>query len=180
MDQSVGRVVETVRKLGLERNTFIFFCSDNGANKQGSNGPLNGFKGSLWEGGHRVPAIASWPGRIRPGTTCRQTVLGMDLFPTMASIAGADLPSGLNLDGTDLLPLLTEGAALPERTVFWAYRNQSAVRQGPWKLLVQDNRAQLFNLATDPREQTDLAPQHPDRVTALRTALTAWQRDVTP
>jgi arylsulfatase A-like enzyme len=180
MDQSVGRVVETVRKLGLERNTFIFFCSDNGANKQGSNGPLNGFKGSLWEGGHRVPAIASWPGRIKPGTTCHQTVLGMDLLPTLASIAGATVPAGLDLDGTDLLGLLTKGAELPERTLFWAYRNQSAVRQGPWKLLIQDNREQLFNLATDPREHTDLAPQHPDRVTTLHAALTAWQRDVSP
>ena len=180
MDQSVGRIVETVKDLGLERNTFIFFCSDNGACKQGSNAPLHGFKGSLWEGGHRVPAIASWPGRIRPGTICHQTVLGMDLFPTLASIAGATVPAGLDLDGTNLLGLLTEGGNLPKRTVFWAYRNQSAVRQGPWKLLVQGNQERLFNLATDPAEQNDLAPQHPDRVTTMRAALAAWQRDVTP
>jgi len=179
MDQSVGRIVQTVKELGLERNTFIFFCSDNGANRNGSNAPLRGFKGSLWEGGHRVPAIACWPGRIDPGTTCDQTVLGMDLFPTLASIAGAALPPGLKLDGANLLPLLTQGKSLPARTVFWAYRQQAAVRQGPWKLLVQNNREQLFNLATDLAEQTNLAPQHPDRVTTLRAALAAWQRDVT-
>lgn len=180
MDRSVGRVVETVRKLGLERNTFIFFCSDNGANKQGSNGPLRGFKGSLWEGGHRVPAIAYWPGQIKAGTTCHQTVLGMDLFPTLASVAGAGLPTGLNLDGSDLRGLLTQGHDLPERTLFWAYRNQAAVRQGPWKLLVQGNTERLFNLENDLGEQNDLAKSHPDRVTALRAELATWKRDVSP
>jgi len=180
MDQGVGRVVETVRKLGLEHNTLIFFCSDNGANKQGSNGPLNGFKGSLWEGGHRVPAIACWPGRIRPGTTCRQTVLGMDLFPTLASIANAEKPAGLNLDGADLLALLTEGGNLPDRTLFWAYKNQQAVRKGPWKLLIQADAERLFNLDNDLGEQNDLATRHPDIAASLRAALVAWKRDVAP
>ena len=180
MDQSVGRIVETVRQLGLERDTFIFFCSDNGANKRGSNGSLRGFKGSLWEGGHRVPAIAYWPGRIEPGTTCGQTVLGMDLLPTLASIAGAKLPADLSLDGVDLLKVLTEDAQLPERTVFWAYRKQAAVRQGPWKLLVQGDAVRLFNLDHDLAEQNDLAPSQPERVVTLRAALAAWQRDVSP
>jgi len=178
MDQSVGRVVETVRTLGLERNTFIFFCSDNGANKNGSNKPLRGAKGSLWEGGHRVPAIACWPGRIEPGTVCHQTVLGIDLFPTMASIAKADLPAGLDLDGLDLLGLLTRGSTLPERTLFWAFKNQRAVRKGPWKLLVQGNTERLFNLDSDLGEQNDLAPNHPDVAASLRAELTTWQRNV--
>ncbi len=178
MDQSVGRVVETVRELGLERDTFIFFCSDNGATRNGSNGSLHGFKGSLWEGGHRVPAIACWPGRIEPGTICHQTVLGMDVFPTLASVAGADLPKGLKLDGCDLLNLLTRRRALPERPLFWAYRKQAAVRRGPWKLLVQGDKERLFNLDDDLGEQNDLAGRYPERVVALRAELTTWQRDV--
>ncbi len=178
MDQSVGRIVNTVKELGLERDTFIFFCSDNGATRNGSNAPLRGFKGSLWEGGHRVPAIACWPGRIEPGTICHQTVLGMDVFPTLASVAGADLPKGLNLDGCDLLNLLTRQRALPERSLFWAYRQQAAVRHGPWKLLVQGDKERLFNLDDDLGEQNDLASRYPERVAALRAELTAWQRDV--
>ncbi len=178
MDQSIGRVVETVKTLGLERDTFIFFCSDNGANKQGKNTPLRGFKGGLWEGGHRVPAIACWPGRIKPGTTCDQTVLGMDLFPTMASLARANLPPGIELDGLDLTNVLTRDAQLPERTVFWEYKNQRAARRGPWKLLIQGNTEQLFNLDDDLGEQNDLAPRHPDIVASLGAELAAWERDV--
>ena len=180
MDESIGRVVETVRSLGLERHTFIFFCSDNGATRNGSNGPLHGFKGSLWEGGHRVPAIACWPGHIEPGTTCDQTVLGMDLFPTMAALAHASLSQGLALDGIDLTPALTQTARLPEHTVFWAYRNQRAVRQGPWKLLIQGDTTRLFNLVEDLAEQNDLAKAKPEIVATLRAALATWQRNVTP
>ncbi len=178
MDQSVGRVVETIRELGLERDTFIFFCSDNGANQRGSNGPLRGFKGSLWEGGHRVPAIACWRGRIQAGTTCEQTVLGMDLFPTMISVAGVRLPKGLQLDGVDLLDVLTNGRRLPERALFWAYRQQEAVRRGPWKLLVQGEKERLFHLDDDLGEEDDLASRYPERVAALREELAAWRQNV--
>jgi len=180
MDAGIGQVMETVRSLGLERDTFVFFCSDNGANKQGSNGPLRGFKGSCWEGGHRVPAIAYWPGRIEPGTTCHQTTMSMDLFPTLAAIASADITNVPPLDGHNLLPTLTRGATLPDRTLFWSYRNQSAVRQGPWKLLIQGRTERLFNLADDLPEQHDLSSTHPDRTTSLRTALTTWRQDVSP
>jgi arylsulfatase A-like enzyme len=178
MDESIGRVVETIRELGLEQRTFIFFCSDNGANKQGTNAPLRGNKGSLWEGGHRVPAVAYWPGRIKPGGVCDQTVLGMDLFPTMAALAGAKLAAGLALDGVDLTRTLTYGERLPERTLFWAYRKQRAVRKGPWKLLVQDDSVRLFNLDDDLGEQHDLAKAEPEMVATLRAELAAWERDV--
>jgi len=175
MDQGVGRIVEAVRRLGLERKTFIFFCSDNGGTRNGNNGPLNGFKGSLWEGGHRVPAIAYWPGRIKPGTVCDQTVLGMDLFATMASLGGARLPAGLELDGVDISGLLFRSEKLPQRTVFWRYRTQKAVRKGPWKLLVQANKASLFNLDEDLGEKNDLAGARPEIVELLRKELSAWE-----
>jgi len=180
MDEGVGRIVETVRKLGLERKTFIFFCSDNGGTPRGSNGPLHGHKGSLWEGGHRVPAIAFRPGTIEPGTVCKETVLGMDLFPTMAAMAGAKLPAKLKPDGVDLTGVLTKGQKLAKRTLFWRYRNQRAVRKGPWKLVIQADTARLFHLADDLGEQNDLASARPEVLAALRAELAAWERDVAP
>jgi arylsulfatase A len=178
MDEGIGRIVETVGRLGLARKTFIFFCSDNGATKQGSNGALNGFKGSLWEGGHRVPAVACWPGRIRAGSVTGQTVLGMDLFATMVSLAGAQVPAGLKLDGEDLLPVLTGSGGLKARTLFWRYRGQRAVRKGPWKLLVQGKDTRLFNLKTDLGEKNDLADRRTDVVAELRAELAAWESQV--
>ena len=178
MDEGIGRIVDTVKRLGLERKTFIFFCSDNGATKQGSNGALAGYKGSLWEGGHRVPAVAYWPGRIKLGTTTDQTVLGMDLFPTMASVAGARLPAGLKLDGVDLLGMLTENKKLPERTLFWRYRKEKAVRKGPWKLLVRDNETTLYNLDGDLGEKNDLARAEPRMLKRLEDELAVWDREV--
>ncbi len=178
MDEGIGRIVETVRRLGLERKTFIFFCSDNGATKRGSNGALSGFKGSLWEGGHRVPAVAYWPGRIKAGTITDQTTLGMDLFATMTSIAGAKLPAGLKLDGVDLLPMLTEGAKLPERTLFWRYRKEKALRKGHWKLLIQNNQSKLYNLDDDLSEKNNLAKTRPDMVKKLEDELAVWGQEV--
>ena len=176
MDEGIGRIAETVKRLGLERKTFIFFCSDNGANKNGNNKPLNGFKGSLWEGGHRVPAVAYWPGRIKAGSTSDETVLGMDVFPTMASISGAKLPAGLDLDGVDLSGLLFKGKSLPDRTLFWRYRKETAVRKGPWKLLIQGNSTKLFNLDDDLGEKKDLADDKPDVVKMLQDELAVWER----
>jgi len=178
MDEGVGRIVETVRRLGLERKTFIFFCSDNGATKNGSNGALAGYKGSLWEGGHRVPAVAYWPGRIQPGTVTSQTVLGMDMFPTMVSIAQAKLPAGLKLDGIDLLGMLTEGRKLPERTLFWRYRKERALRKGPWKLLVQGDNVKLYNLDDDLGEKMNLTGAKPGMVKMLQDKLTTWEQEV--
>jgi arylsulfatase A-like enzyme len=178
MDAGIGQIVETVNKLGLERKTFIFFCSDNGPGKKGSKGALSGFKGSLLEGGHRVPAVAYWPGRIKPGTTTGQTVMGMDMFPTMASIAGAKLPDGLKLDGVDLLDLMTENKKLPQRTLFWRFENDKAVRKGPWKLLVRDDKTTLYNLDEDLGETNDLARTNPTMLKRLNDELAVWERQV--
>ncbi|MCP4614647.1 MAG: sulfatase-like hydrolase/transferase [Planctomycetes bacterium] len=178
MDEGIGRIVETIRRLGLERRTFIFFCSDNGATKNGSNGVLAGYKGSLWEGGHRVPAVAYWPGRIKAGTTTDQTAIGMDLFATMISIAGAKPQTSLKLDGVDLLPMLTEGARLPKRTLFWRYKKQKVVRKGPWKLLVQNDQSKLYNLDEDLGEQENLALAKPGMLKSLEDELVAWEQEV--
>lgn len=178
MDEGIGQIVETVKRLGLERRTFIFFCSDNGATKNGSNGALSGYKGSLWEGGHRVPAIAYWPGRMEAGTAVDQTVLGMDLFATMVSIAGADLPAGLKLDGVNLTPMLLDNAKLPERTLFWRYQKERAVRKGPWKLLIQGKNVRFFNFDEDLGEKKNFAGAEPGMVKTLEGELTAWENEV--
>jgi arylsulfatase A-like enzyme len=186
MDEGVGRIVETLRRCGLEENTLVLFCSDNGATRVGSNGPLRGNKGSLWEGGHRVPAIACWPGHIREGVS-HATIMSMDLLPTMASLVGAALPRDHPVDGVALTNHLLRGERLPDRTLFWRYRQKVAVRRGPWKLVGEKQgkkpgelkSVQLYNLEDDLGEQKDLADAHPDIVESLITAYWTWEREVT-
>ena len=193
MDRGVGEIVAALRRHGLAENTLVFFCSDNGGTRESNNGGLRGFKGSVWEGGHRVPGIAWWPGRIRPGETAA-TALTMDLFPTLAALAGVPLPAGVTLDGTNLAPLLLEGRPLPERTLFWGYQGRYAVRQGPWKLVVnqpapdapkgkgksrsEEAGTRLFHLGEDLGETRDRVADQPAKVRELEAALAAWKRDV--
>lgn len=177
MDTGIGRVMETLRRLKIERDTFVFFFSDNGATAAGSNGACRGGKGTLWEGGHRVPAIACWPGRIPAGVTSTETGICMDLFPTLVEIAGAPAPPR-KLDGVSLLPHLTRGERLPRRTLFWGYRTQRAVRQGEWKLtLGPKEEVFLANLSADISERDNLAGSEAARVRALREELAHWERD---
>ena len=177
MDTGIDQIVHKINSLGLEQETFIFFCSDNGPTGPGSSGPLRGKKGSLWEGGHRVPGIAYWPSEIRPGTVTNETVLTMDLLPTLASIAEAKLPANLKLDGFDLLPLMTGGNSLPERSLFWRFKNDCVIRKGPWKLMRGENPG-LFHLDDDMGETTNMIEQEPERVGGLEQELTNWSKKV--
>ena len=178
MDDGLGAIVAKLRELGLAERTLVFFFSDNGACPRGSNKPLRGFKGQVWEGGHREPAIAWWPGTIKPGTVTDQLAISLDLMPTVLELAGAKLPEGHQLDGVSLVPLLREGKPLGRRQLFW---NGKAVRDGQWKLVVGGRGAKgvgLYDLSTDIGETTDLADRHPDRVKEMLAALDAWKRDV--
>ena len=179
MDDAVGRIISTLEQLGLDRDTFVFFCSDNGAVPfVGSNAPLSGHKGGLKEGGHRVPAIGYWPGRIAPATSA-QTAMTMDVFPTLAEAAGVSVPPGLNLDGSSMLPLLTEGKPMPDRNLFWrtgANRPERAVRSGAWKLRLTPEETELYNLDADLAETRNLASEMPDKVQDLKAALAEWER----
>eukprot|EP00913_Durusdinium_trenchii_P028464 g26692.t1 len=182
MDRGIGEVVDTLKELKLDRNTLVIFLSDNGANRNGSNGKLRGFKGSVWEGGHRVPAIAWWPGRIKPGTVNRAPCISIDIMPTILDAAGVISPAGHRYDGISLLGQLEGGPPpSPERTLFWDYRRKSAVRRGRWKLVVDERGLKgqpgLFDLKQDPAEQTNVAGQHPDRVKELQAALREWKKD---
>jgi arylsulfatase A len=178
MDRSVGEIVATLKRLGLTENTLILFFSDNGANQNGSNGPLRGAKASNWEGGHRVPCIASWPGKIAAGAKTDQLSISLDVMPTLLEAAGLSAPQERPLDGISLLPVLLEGKLLGERQLVW---NGRAIRDGQWKLIVDGKGAKgvgLYDLASDLGEQNNLAKQHPERTERLLAALKAWQVDV--
>ena len=178
MDDSLGEIVAAVKKHGIAERTLIVFFSDNGATGRGSNKPLRGFKGSNWEGGHREPAIAAWPGKIKPGTVTDQLAISLDIMPTMLDLAGAKAPATHKLDGISLAPLLLEGKSLGQRKLFW---NGRAMRDGPWKLIVNGRGSTgigLYNLADDIAESKNLAASHPERVKQMLAAIEAWKQDV--
>lgn len=175
MDKGIGEVVDAVRKNGIAGNTLILFFSDNGASNKGSNAPCKGYKGSVWEGGHRVPAIAWWPGKIAPGTKSDQLVISLDLMPTMLDLANATLPKGRQLDGVSLRSLLLNGKELGDRNLFW---NGKAMRAGKWKLVIDRSVPRLYDLSTDIGETKDLASKYPDRTNEMLAAIQAWKQDV--
>lgn len=153
LDESVGAIVETLKRQNLQSRTLLIFCSDNGAAPPpnvAANAPLKGRKGSMNEGGHRVPFIASCPGVIPAGSTNRETVMSMDFFPTFAGLASAKTPDGQGLDGIDLMPILKGGAKAPDRDLHWLFGDAWAVRKGPWKLMGEGESPRvLVNLEND-------------------------------
>lgn len=177
MDEGIGKVIQALRENHLEENTIVFFVSDNGAEAFGNNGGLNGQKGGLLEGGHRVPAIVYWKHKISPGESS-ETIASMDLLPTILSISEASIPEGVEFDGVNFSNLLFEGAPLEERTLFWRYRDQKAARQQQWKLLITESDTALFNLQEDLREMTDLSDKHPDVLEDLIQKLGNWEAEI--
>ncbi len=169
MDWSVGRVLDTVRELGLANNTFVLFTSDNGGTPRAKNTPLRGNKASTWEGGMRVPTIAWWPGKIPAGTSSDAITGMIDVLPTLVALAGGSLPTDRKLDGGNLAPLLLGTAdAKPVRDIFHFYRGLKleAVRSGSWKLHLE--KGELFNLETDIGEANNVAAANSEVVAMLR------------
>jgi arylsulfatase A-like enzyme len=173
MDRATGRVLEELRKRGLDRDTLVIFTNDNGGDAIGldaDNRPLRGMKGTLLEGGIRVPMIVRWPDGTAAGERRSQPVSLMDIVPTALTLAGEAVPRGL-----DGLPLSVAGSTA-DRTLHWRYDTVAAMRQGPWKLLRFPDRApQLYNLVQDLGEARDLAAAEPERVGAMLRALFAWE-----
>ncbi len=189
LDQGVGRILEAIRNQGLDENTFVFFTSDNGGYLSyadevwpvvGSNGPLRGQKTQVYEGGHRVPAVAWWPGVIQPLSVTDEITMTFDLMPTVFEILGMKKPreNGPNgLDGVSLLPILTEGNQLAERTLYWRMDSEKAVRDREWKLIINEgNSTELYNLKNDIGEENDLVNQFPEQVVLLKEKLVAWEK----
>lgn len=179
MDEGIGRILNRLEMLSLIDNTLVIFCSDNGGlEKVANNGNLKGSKGSLWEGGHRVPAIACWPNYIEPGTTTGELVMSMDFFPTFVNLSRAKTLYDFKFDGVDITRLLIEDKSLPDRTLFWKYRNQKVARNGNWKLLIDNDTTHLYNLDVDISEQTDLLDLENSMATELKLELDQWEKDV--
>ncbi len=220
IDHHTGRILDAIRETGLADNTWVIFTSDNGPwlikNKNhqdgvlptdhgGSAGPLRSGKVSTWEGGQRVPFIAWAPGRIPAGTTCEKLASTLDMFPTLAALAGTAAPTDRIIDGENIASLL-EGRfdeANPEKVFHYYLRTHlQAVRQGSWKLHLPRplhppwlapfaknghihpdddigmETPQLFNLDTDPGETTDVATTHPDVVTRLLAEAEKARQDI--
>jgi arylsulfatase A len=197
LDWSAGEVVAALRREGLASKTLVIFTSDNGPwlserEQGGSAGLLRDGKGSTWEGGMRVPAIAWMPGRIQPGVTS-QPASTLDLFPTALALAGARAPADVVLDGQDIAPLLFAGAPLPQRPFFY-YRGHEifACRLGDWKahFITQGgfgapgrevhNPPLLFHLPRDPAEKFNVASDHPEVIAEIRAAVEKHRAEVVP
>ncbi|MDZ4796960.1 MAG: sulfatase-like hydrolase/transferase [Bryobacteraceae bacterium] len=193
VDDAVGQVRAALEQRGLTRDTIVYFQSDNGATHEvradhagrpyegGSNKPYRAWKGSLFEGGMRVPAMIAWPGTVKPRVE-NTALAAMDLMPTVLSAAGAPLPG--DLDGVDLSALLKSGSKLAGRTLFWDYKGQSAARSDEWKLLVNYSEGLesplvegkwLSNLREDPRETKNYASERPEVVAKLADAIATWK-----
>jgi arylsulfatase A-like enzyme len=210
VDAMIGQVIATLEKLKLKDNTLIFFSSDNGPvwfsqdiEKFGHRaaGPWNGMKGALTEAGHRMPFIASWPGKIKAGSTCGELICFTDMMATLASLLGEKLPDDAGGDSFDISPLLRgEKPAKPIRNVMVHVNYGSytlAIREGDWKLILPEwvyvakdgtitpdnivettgkgptEKFQLYNLLADPGEKTNLFAQEPDKAKELFAALKA-------
>lgn len=182
MDAQIGRVLDALDELGLRENTLVLFSSDNGAGKGrgGSNGPLRGWKHSLYEGGIRVPFLVRWPGQTPAGLVDERSVLNIcDFVPTFARLTGARMPKGYESDGEDIVGALRGDSFGRSKPQFWHYPTTSpslAVRVGDWKLLSNpDGRlAELYNLAEDVGETTNLADVHADKVESMKELLLNW------
>lgn len=182
MDKGIGQILDTLERAGISRDTFVFFFSDNGAILSGgSNQPFRGGKFSHYEGGHRVPAIAWWPGQIAAGTTTDATTMGMDLFPTIMDFASIPIPPERKLDGTSMKDLLLHQADFPNRQLYWGYEPKlgTAMRDGNWKMIVSSKKYELYNLATDISESKNLAEEYPERAMKMKEILLSWSKAVT-
>ena len=194
VDDGVGRIRGRLKKLGIDKDTLIFYMSDNGAPvkieredlpisfKGGAwdgslNTPWVGEKGMLMEGGIRVPYLVSWPAKLPKGKICTEPVISLDMAATCLAAAGQPVPA--ELDGVDLIPLLN--GANQERALYWRFWNQAAIRKGQWKYLyLSDGRECLYDLESDRHEKENLIVQHPETAQKLRKMLEDWAAGLEP
>lgn len=192
LDESVGRIRETLSELGIAENTIIIFTSDNGGRvPTTSNAPLRVGKGSAYEGGVRVPLIVYWPGVTKPGSVSDVPTISMDLFPTILAMTRQKSDPNAVCDGVSLVPLLRQDGKLPDRALYWHYPHYqhyqqggttpySAIRRGNHRLIeyLDDSRVELYNLRNDIGEQANIADTNPELVNKLRDDLHAWRKSV--
>ena len=183
LDAAVARVLAALDAQGLRDDTLVVFLNDNGAsqNNHGSNAPLRGTKLTVSEGGVRVPFFVRWPGVLAGGSRYDLPVSALDVVPTLIAAAGAALPADRAYDGVDLAPYWSgTRVGPPHEQLFWRAGRSSAVRAGDLKLVRHGTRVELFDLASDPAEQRDLAATRPEAVGRLRTLYDAWEDGMQP
>ncbi len=188
LDDNVGKLLFTLRKLNLERDTLIYFYSDNGGPTKeltSSNKPLRGGKGKLFEGGIRIPFLMQWKGTLPEGITYSQPICALDCLPTALAACGAETKIPASLDGVNLLPYLRDGQkGAPHNLLFWRSGTNIALRQGDWKLIRQsekwgeEGRFQLFNLKEDIAETQDFISKHPQRAESMRQILNSINQEM--
>ena len=200
VDDSVGAIMEEVRKQGLIEDTCVFFQSDNGPSREtrnwldgtrdpyygGTAGKLKGHKFSLYDGGIRVPGLMSWPGRIPPKQVLNGVGAAMDIFPTFLKAAGGDVDA-YEVDGLDIMPMVANGAGSPHECVFWEMGKQTAVRRGKWKLVLNgqlvegappEDEVHLSDLETDVSEAVNLKDRCPEVAAELKAAAEKWRAGI--
>ena len=198
LDNSVGHILEKLKDLKLEENTVVIFFSDNGGLYQAfggyrgdrsavtTNAPLREEKGTLYEGGIRVPLIVRWPGVVKAGTTCSAPVSSVDFYPSFLGIVGAKGEPDHVLDGESIVPLLKRTGRLKRKAIYWHYphyhhsRPAGAIRQDNWKLIefYEDGRLELYNLKDDIGEKNNLATEQPQKAAGLQKKLAKWRKSV--
>ncbi len=195
VDQNMARLLAKLDDLKLTDRTLVIFFSDNGGlvhnmGKQEyvatSNDPLRGEKGTLYEGGIRVPMILYWPGKIRPHTQCDTPVMSIDFYPTLLELAGVPMPADQPCDGESLVGLMKQGSAVKRKNLYWHYPHyhhstpSGAIRQGDYKLIefFEDGKRELYNLREDIGETHDLVSQEPAVADRLHEDLEHWRQDV--
>jgi len=177
MDEATGQILEVLAKLGLQDNTIVIFFSDNGGSGGAAdNGPLRGGKGSLFEGGIRVPCIVRWPGVIPPGTVCDEFLTSMEIFPTLCEAACVRPPEGVILDGFDMTAVLAGKQKSPRKEMFWQDRADKAARVGNFKWVQSSRGSGLFDLSSDVGEQHDLSKEKPDVLSEVKSRFAAWEK----
>ncbi|PAW72487.1 MAG: N-acetylgalactosamine-6-sulfatase [Opitutia bacterium Tous-C4FEB] len=186
MDAAIGGFLKQLDEAGLRDNTLILFKSDNGG-YSGDNRPLRGFKGTLYEGGLRVPWIVRWPGRVPTGSICATPVISTDCHPTLLEAAGLQPAPGSTLDGRSLITLFEQKPGFDRDAIFFHYPNYafhkknrlgSAMRAGDFKLITyyDNGELELYRLSSDIGEEENLSQQHPEIVRRLKDKLDAWLR----
>ncbi len=185
-DEGIGRILATIDRLGLRRDTLVIFTSDNGGEWLSHMGPLFHRKGTLWEGGIRVPCVFRWPAQLAGKRVSSQPAITMDLTATILAAAGAAVRTDKPLDGIDLMPILRKGGRPVERTFYWrapgAKSPDAAVRDGRWKYITQSPLfpGLLFDIEADPGERKDLASRYPEILRRLKAKHDAWKNEVKP
>lgn len=179
IDWSVGQVLDALKHHGVDENTLVIFTSDNGP-AIGKADPLRGRKGSQYEGGVREATVIRWPGKIPAGQTNNELMTAMDLMPTFAKLAGAEIPTDRVIDGTDIWPVLAQGAPTPHEVFFYHRTNNlHAIRSGNWKLHVDEGKPiELYNLETDIGESNNVLAEHKDIEERLLEHIQTFEADL--